>query len=301
VTSALLIGYNRPDNLIQRISEIEKNSVSHLYISLDKCDDQEISREVLKAVEDKVKSSRLGNNVTIWRQNSNLGLSQHIHWAISSVLEEEESVVIIEDDIRIGTSFVSKLCQGYSELSEKENFGTIGGFSGVPIINTQFRNHWRRSRYFSAWGWMVGRSTWDKYELVLPDGNLERQLSNSKSWQRLTATQQSTWLTRFEKVRKNPKLTWDYQMQFMTFKHDFINYLPLFRICENTGFNDPRSTNTIHKRPKWMQENVIYDRSFAESHLPNVLEPLMSSIDSFTISGDSNLRKKVNILRQRRS
>jgi hypothetical protein len=148
---------------------------------------------------------------------------------------------------------------------------------------------------------MVGRHTWSKYEQFLPHGDLDAELSKSQSWALLTPIQKTTWLTRFEKVRSYPKLTWDYQMQFMTFKYDLTHHLPLFRICENTGFNDLRSTNTVNRKPKWMQENRIYDREFTQKELPDSILTLMNHIDSFTISGDSNLRKSLNRLKQRLS
>jgi hypothetical protein len=299
VTSVLLIGYNRPENIVQRIKELEKNVIENLYISLDKCLDPLIAKEVLTAAEESVTKSSLSKNTTIWRQDRNLGLSNHICWAIKKVLEDKSELIVIEDDIRISNDFVSQMSDCYSEHSGEKDLGTVGGFSGVPIIYDTMKNYWRQSRYFSAWGWMIGRETWSLYEQFLPQGDLEAQLSNSQNWALLSPIQRTTWLQRFDKVRNNPSLTWDYQMQYMTFKYDLKHILPLFRICENVGFHDPRSTNTVNRKPRWMQDDKIYERAFSEAELPRVFDEFLNHVDAFTISGDSNLRKKINNLRKK--
>jgi hypothetical protein len=84
----------------------------------------------------------------------------------------------------------------------------------------------------------------------------------------------------------------------MTFKYDVAHYLPLYRICENVGFNDIRSTNTKNLQPKWMQSSVIYEREFSQKLLPDFLSKLGSNVDTFTISGDSKLRKSINNVRR---
>lgn len=253
---------------------------------------------MLDAVDEAASHSSMASRITLWQQSQNLGLSRHIKSAIDKSLELEEQVVVLEDDIRIGNKFISELDTANRKLNSAQKFATVGGFSGFPIVGNIAKNYWRKSNYFSAWGWMAGRETWAKYQLILPDGDFNDHFSESQSWRYLTSIQQDTWIRRFEKVRTNPELTWDYQMQYMTFKYDLQHLLPLFRICENVGFDDVRSTNTRNKKPKWMQSTVLYERDFSTDDIPEYFNRILGSVDSFTISGDSALRKQINRLRQ---
>jgi len=298
MTAILLIGYNRPENIIKRVAEISKNGPSHLYISLDKCEDERISNAMKDAVEKAAENYHDPSRITFTRQVENLGISNHIRVAIDKTLETEKQIAILEDDISVGSKFLSQLEAGYESVVKGTNVGTIGGFSGVPILINPIRNYWRKSKYFSAWGWMVDADTWSKYLPVIPDGDIEMQLKNSNSWNHLSSVQRKTWVGRFEKVRKFPRLTWDYQMQYTTFKFDLVHTLPLFRICENEGFADSRSTNTRNPRPKWMQSEIICESEFSHGELPWPSQLVLDQVDSFTISGDSGLRKGVNKVRR---
>ena len=293
----LLIGYNRPENILHRVAEISLNKPTKLYISIDKSPEENVSREMSMAVERAASLSNISDQIIVWNQKKNLGLAQHIKTAIDKSLELEERIIVLEDDIRIKDSFAAQLSSGYELLHGTGDFATIGAFSGVPIIGNHTKNFWRGTNYFSAWGWMIGRDIWSKYQINLPAGDMQNHLKNSDSWNGLSSTQKETWLIRFEKVRNNHQLTWDYQMQYMTFKYDLKHYLPLFRICENVGFADPRSTNTRNSQPKWMQSSLIYSREFSAKPLPRRTELFFRKVDSFTISGDSKLRKIVNKVR----
>lgn len=299
MTAVLLVGYNRPENLLQRITELSRNRPEKLYISIDGSDNSVIRTGISESIETGAKLYFDPKTLNVNIMPRNLGLSSHIDTAVSKILETEENVLVLEDDIRITETLVSQLSSGFREFSKSPNFGTIGGFSGVPIYSEAKRNYWRQTPAFSAWGWMIGRHSWSKYSLQIPKGDLEEQLKKSKSWHSLSKTQKNTWLHRFGKVQANPSLTWDYQMQFMCFKYDHFNVLPLFRICENVGFADSRSTNTKNAKPVWMQDHVLFQGEFNKSLSPFPSKILSKHVDSFTISGDSYMRKRINILRQR--
>jgi hypothetical protein len=298
VSAVLLLGYNRPENIVQRIQEISANKPKHLYLSIDGAESREIRKSIKSAVETSLNEYHDPKAVSVYFRDSRLGLSRHILTAMDTVLETEDKVIVLEDDIKIGSSFVSQLTAGFNTFSDNPRFGTAGGFSGVPITFSKLNNYWRTTRYFSAWGWMTNVRNWEKYQFMLPPGDINNQLRDSKSWQDLNRRQQEVWLHRFDKVRKNPELTWDFQVQYLSFKYDLINVLPLFRICENVGFGDSRSTNTKSPKPKWMQSGIVSTSSFRGSLSTAASNLIASHIDSFAISGDSSLRQNLNWIRR---
>ena len=98
-------------------------------------------------------------------------------------------------------------------------------------------------------------------------------------------------MRRFEKVAKNPMFTWDYQMQFMSFKYDLDHILPVFRISDNEGFDDERSTNTKSLRPRWMGKVVKVSDNLIVRSVPATLNKLFERVDSVTIAGDSKVKQ----------
>jgi hypothetical protein len=299
VTAVLLLGYSRPESILQRINEIASNNPSHLYVSIDKSESPEIRKSVRLAVESALNQYPNPTSVSVTFRDSRLGLSSHITTALNSILENERRIIILEDDIKIGPTYLTQMTKGYETFSDNPNFGTIGGFSGVPIPRSDVNNYWRRTKYFSAWGWMTSVATWEKYQLNLPPGDINNQLRRSESWMMLSDRQKKTWLYRFEKVRNNPGLTWDFQMQYLSFKFDLFNVLPVFRICENLGFGDSRSTNTKEAKPKWMQSDTLCTSSI-KAEIPSRASNFLSKhVDSFTISGDSSIRQNINWIRRK--
>jgi hypothetical protein len=285
--------------MVQRIREIGSNKPHHFYISIDKSESSEIRKSVKFAVENALTKYPDPTAVSVYFRNSRLGLSSHITTALNALMEVEEEVIILEDDIKVDPMYLAQLATGYETFSGHPGFGTIGGFSGVPIPGFDFGNYWRKTKYFSAWGWMTNRSTWEKFQLNLPSGDFDNQLADSTSWNTLNRRQQRTWIYRFEKVRSNPGLTWDFQMQYLSFKYDLFNVLPLFRICENVGFGDVRSTNTKDAKPKWMQSDLLCT-SEMRGEIPEMRSNFLSDhVDAFTIAGDSSIRQNLNWVRRK--
>jgi len=296
VSCVLLIGYNRPEYLSRRIQELSLNAPSKLIISLDGHTEKRVQSEVLKSVESEVAKHLNSTEVEIVSKSRNLGLSLHVVTAIAEVLSQIDRVVVIEDDIRIGANFLQNLEWASNNISSNQRVATIGGFSPISGGKDGSRNAWRVTRYFSAWGWSISADVWQHYRREISVKKELSSLENSTQWNSLSRFQKNVWLERFSKVEINPNLTWDYQMQFMSFAHDFSHVLPIRRICENEGFNDSRSTNTRNPRPRWMGESAIHRTQINETST-ELISKVLERLDSFTISGDSRMRKELNRLK----
>lgn len=289
----LLLGYKRTENIASRLLELSKNLEVPIVISIDGGISPSEKQEILIEVASFEKLYGRKVQDTIFRPK-NLGLAQHLQTAISEVLANFNFCIIIEDDVSIAPNFVSTL-QESSKIFERKEILTIGGFSPfIPYTNARVsRNLFRESRYFSAWGWMISKEKWAEYELQLPKLQIEHALSTSTTWKKLSKNQRKIWLRRFNKVAtKNPS-TWDFQMQFLSFKKDLLNVLPVYQICDNLGFNDVRSTHTIGKRPKWMKNpGQLRSESFNIDKVVSIETKagrFLNFLDSVYISGDARI------------
>ena len=284
----LLLGYNRHDLLEKRVKEISKLEVEKVYISIDGGEESHKSEMISLILE--IPSIFLKDTeVKIIHHENNLGLTKHITSAISKVLEENENLIVVEDDIAINSSFYKNMSNGLNMLKKMGTRGLVSGFSPINYSGSyHLQNKWRKSIYFSCWGWGCNRDTWARYESNLSDIDLDEALKNSHAWNSLSSWQKSLWKSRFRRVQQNESYTWDLQMQFASFANEFTNLVPLFRFTDNEGFNDVRATHTKEPKPKWMKnksknEQDIYD--FAGI----ITSKLFGIIDALTIVGDSRL------------
>ena len=298
----LLIGYNRPELLIKRINELICTSVQDIYISIDGKPSEE-NKEVIKYV--KLLEKTANKNIVIQQQGERLGLAAHITSSITKVFKNYEHIIVLEDDIVISPNFYTNMINGFKIQKTTGIKGTVGGFSALSRYDKGFqlrKNKWRVTKYFSCWGWGCSSEVWADYELDLNRVSVKHDLLKSHTWQSLSSFQKNLWENRFKKIQSNPFFTWDIQFQFLSFKENFENLLPVFRFIDNEGFNDIRATHTKETKPRWMLSSKIDNSQILAPSIgwkSNIFEKL---IDSNTIAGDTrilsywnNIKKSVHV------
>ena len=285
----LILGFNRPEFVEQRVKQLGSNPPFRVHISVD----GGISSEIRKRYES-MENALDKNYFKIDYKDTNLGLVKHLTGAISKLLVSYEFVIVVEDDVRISENFISVVAKNLKE-NKNPRIATWGGYSPIHSIRALERfNCWRETRYFSAWGWGISRRHWSYYTTEIHFELLDQELMHSKTWGGLSLFQKRVWKSRFRKVSDNPNFTWDYQMQYMTFKYDFLHKLPIMRLTDNEGFDDARSTNTKLQRPKWMGKISVARMPIKNKSAWGAINALLVFLDSLLLSGDSKVLKPEN-------
>lgn len=287
-TAILVLGFNRPEFLSQQLQFLTSNNFGNLFASID-CDiSGNIDREILEV-------SKQFNEMVHWNfRRKHLGIGNHLPFAVNELFKNYDNVIILEDDIRISPKV---LHSGINLLSKKlpDRIFTIGFFGALPskkIFHHFFGdNVWRETNFFSSWGWGVQKESWEHYSQFLDSKNLELSLASSQKWKDLRQVSKERWIARFRKVSNYPNLTWDYQMQYATFKEDLVHLLPVYRSADNIGFNDLRSINTKSLKPFWYIGETY--TNLVSGHLTNFgfKSKLLQFVDRITWAGDIVLRR----------
>lgn len=139
------------------------------------------------------------------------------------------------------------------------------------------------------WGWVATQHNWINYDFDISRRDISRELAESCSWNELSRFQKSVWLSRFHRAQSDPLLTWDIQMQYFSFQHDYVNFVPLFRVVENLGFNDPRAAHTKSKKPRWFRTTDPRNAITPTIKMKNSFSRVGNVIDSVTLAGDSRI------------
>jgi GT2 family glycosyltransferase len=238
----LLIGYNRPDYIRNRLEELSQSHIvpSKVLVSLDGL----TASDSFETSESDLAKASYPFEISVIRRPKNLGCSKHIVLAVSEVLSEHKTCIVIEDDVVVGRSFVGAISSAFAIMEENKNIGIAGGFSPFPrSFHPRARNSWRLSPYFSAWGWGTTSDFWKNFESFTDSPVNEQSLMNSPLWKSLSERKKQIWMKRFERG------VWDFNVQYTLFQHSRFVLLPKYRVIDNVGFADLRSTHTKHVRP----------------------------------------------------
>jgi hypothetical protein len=248
----IVFAFNRPEMLRRRLVEISHIEPPQVLVSVDFKDDQTMG-EMKSVVAEFSKRWPMNSRLRHHFHERNQGLVRHITDTISESLKSNDCVIVIEDDISISRSFYDSALEYMNSENLRKSYASFGGFSAIPNVRFLEKiNMFRTTPYFACWGWTVTKENWIGYRSNLKDIQISEELSRSRIWNELSRTQQNTWLGRFGKAAANPANTWDIQFQFHSFVIDKFNLSPVFRLVDNEGFGDRRSTHTKAGRPRML-------------------------------------------------
>jgi hypothetical protein len=289
-TALLLIGYNRPELLFKRISEIAVMNLDHIYISIDGGNDSH-SKEMIELIKSARSLLSKSKTLSITHHEKNLGMSKHITESITSVLDSHDSVAVVEDDIKLNEYFFRNICNGLDILRDRKALGTVSAFSPLNFKGEKIvKNTWRSTPYFYCWGWGCTKESWENYRMEINDSDLAVSLSNSNSWDRLSDHQKNYWISKFNKAKMNSEFTWDYQLQYISFKYNYLNLAPKYRFINNEGFNDIRAVHTKGNKP-FLLRNHARNFQIIEKETNRLLNRLLQKLDSNLYVRDSQISR----------
>lgn len=193
--------------------------------------------------------------VSVIKREKNLGCTDNTIISVGEVLDEYKTVIVLDDDVSVAPVFYEQMVLAINhflncKINSKNKVLTIGGFS--PFFNnrrnyfTRYvlpKNKWRSTKYFHSWGWATSRDFWLNLKRLNNGSiNFDEMFSNSQQWRQLSDRKKAIWKRRFGR-------SWDYEIQGNLFLQDGVNIFPYYRIIQNQGLGDPRSTHTKFKKP----------------------------------------------------
>jgi len=285
-TAILLVGYNRPELIQIQLEVLLETELDNVIVTID-CDQHgNVNSEIRELSVGKYSCFR-------WVfQEEKRWVGGHIPFMVTRLLSEFDNCVVIEDDVQISNK---ALISGINLLSTElpKDCLTIGFFGALPynpFTRLIFgRNKWRKTEYFSAWGWATQREVWPKYSSLLDRTKIDEELQRSQLWQKKDEKSKVRWNRRFNVVADSPKFTWDFQMAYATYKHQCFHLLPIYRNADNVGFFDYRSTNTLTKRPRWYIGDSCCEDINKAIDKCGFRYRILQILDKVTWSGDSTL------------
>ena len=172
----LLIGYNRPELLQNRIIELKNSLVTNIYISIDGgVESSTFEMEEVKALAKNILNNK---KLTLNHHERNLGPVLHCTNEIAKVLKLHKYVIVVEDDVKMSKNFIINMVVGLNKLEELGLRGIVSGYS--PLFRDTFNNKWRKTHICFLWGWACSSDVWKFYNYDLGTTEVEKRLLQSK-------------------------------------------------------------------------------------------------------------------------
>ncbi len=245
VVPILIIGFNRPEFLANLISIVRKVAPEKVYLAIDG-PRQGNSNEFDQVVASRATAELLdwGCNVETLFHDENLGCGGAVTSALSWFFENEESGIILEDDLEPTLEFF-KYCEVMLDRYRGDaSVMSIAGSNFVPIDFFDPLTDYHFSRYPHVWGWATWRRTWNEYRFDI--SNWESEISYFKLWRAsgmslLTALY---FAHTFNRIKKQNLDTWDAQLMLQALISGALTVTPNRNLVENQGFDSKTATHT---------------------------------------------------------
>ncbi|MCE9623086.1 MAG: hypothetical protein K8R99_12145 [Actinomycetia bacterium] len=246
----LLLGFNRPERIIDLIESLRMTSPPIVRIAIDgpratHPDDPRRVGETRAAVE---RIDWTADVDTLIR-DTNLGLERAVPEAVSWVLDEFESVIVIEDDVGVGPQFVEFATRALQAFEDRPEVFHVSGYNVVPhdkLSNPAATA--RLSRVPESFAWATWRRAWQHYDPKLTWGSDCSIAELSEVLQSRTAA--IRWKQNFALARHGRISSWAYRWIASIWSHDGYCLSPNRNLITYRGYSGGTHTR---RRARWTE------------------------------------------------
>lgn len=238
----LFLIFNRPEPTREVFEAIRAYQPARLYVAADGPRPEKggewalcaETRSVLKGVDWDCKVETL-------LRDQNLGCGTAVSEAIYWFFDQEEEGIILEDDCLPAPSFFSFCEEMLDRYRDQPEVGSVSGNNFLPR-GLHMEQPYGFSKYVQIWGWATWRRFWKNYDFKL--------VGDWEEWEKIirrvnpVQNQANYWLQIFKTLRAGLIDTWDYQVMFSSWRHEYVHIFPSRNLVANLGYGtDATHTN----------------------------------------------------------
>ena len=244
--AVLIIGFRRPDLILQLARIVSAANPSRIYVSIDGARPGVVGESARVAEVIEVVGQFAWSSPLLMRTaEANLGAGVHVKSAIDWFFEAEPHGIILEDDCHPNPSFFDYA--NFMLDNPPANVMSVAGFYPAPVKVGDAAPA-VRSRYPMTWGWATWASEWRKYKFQL--GDWRRELSPAALFEigRGEPWFVRYWSERFDNLSTGNRNIWDYQWVFAVWANGGRGVFPRRNLIENVGFGKESTHSFIRRR-----------------------------------------------------
>jgi hypothetical protein len=226
----LILGYMRFEGILRNLEACQKAGVSRVYLALDgpkDFDSQEFQNHELNRIQNFADTHAI--KLRLRQRHSNAGLAVAVIEGISWFFENEEYGAILEDDLKISTSFFHFVVQALEAFKDDPNIALVSGNN----FQLDTPSHQVSAAHYPLiWGWASRRDVWNDFLL-----SLRSPLISKINW-KLPLSVNAFWWTAARQSRDGLVDSWAMSFSNYVRMRGLICVLPPVNLISNTGVDD---------------------------------------------------------------
>jgi hypothetical protein len=230
-----LFAFNRPQELAKTIEALQKNYLaqqSQLFVFVDG-PRTALDLPMVQEVHSIVKGITGFKSISIHSAEVNKGLASSVISGVNSVLEMNDSVIVLEDDLVTSPNFLDFINQGLQFYKNNSRVFSISGWS----LNLSALKNWEEDFYahrrMSSWGWGMWKDRWERINW---DKSYYAKFQHNKSVQRNFGQISSDMPQMLLNYLNGKNSSWAIRACFAQFELDMYTMAPSKTKVNNIGF-----------------------------------------------------------------
>jgi hypothetical protein len=235
-SALLLLGFNRPEKMRFFLNALVPTQLKNrnLYVSVDgpRNDlDKALVQEVLRIIHEYAAQHRLP--ITVWAGKNNLGCKLSVSGAITKVLNQEETIIVLEDDCIPSASFIP-FCD--TLLVKYLNDTSIMHISGSNLKHepVDIQESYYFSKYPLIWGWATWKRAWKDYDPHVTSWTDHKAEFMKRTHFPNTA---KNWALKLQRASDGSLDSWAFQWLYTILMKQGACITPKFNMIKNIGFD----------------------------------------------------------------
>lgn len=235
----ILFVYNRPDHTrktLEAIANAELSKQSDLFIFADgpKWDASQDTLIEIQTVRSLLKEKKWCNNVNIIESESNKGLAASIISGVTSIINQYEKVIVLEDDIVIGKYFLEYMNNALEKYKNDQKVWHITGWRSP--VKKQKNNSSFLYPVMDCWSWGTWKNRWNYFK---KDTDYYLANFSKKMIQRFNINGSDPGMWNQIELNKDGKInTWAIFWYASIFEHQGLCLAPTKSLVKNIGFDN---------------------------------------------------------------
>lgn len=269
-----MFAYNRPNHLLRCLNSLLTNPESsesslHIFVDGPKSDkDRELVEQCVK-----ISQGIAGfKSLKVVVSDENLGLAQSIRKGVASIFKDNDTIIVIEDDLVVASTALNFLNSGLDKYGLSDKVASIQLFQYPVNIDLEDPVFLRGA---DCWGWATWKKNWANVEFN-PE-KLLNQLSQNRNDFNLGGS------ARFYEMLQNLMLqaidSWAICWHASMYLEEKLSLYPPKSLCLNTG-SDGSGTHAASvdyfsvdlgdskewSLPTKIEEGVLYRKAMSDFH-----------------------------------
>jgi hypothetical protein len=238
--SALLIAYQRPDNVKRILSEVVSAGIKEIFVSVDypkvpNVESLQRHEEVIKIVQGLSLNPTLQVNLSVFSQNVGCGVA--VTTACDWFFNSAGFGIVLEDDCIPTSGFFTYMQFALKQLESTADIYVASGTRLHPFVEDG--TQWELNTFPIFWGW---GSSADKWKSI--SSQMREPLPPLKRYPKPFSVRSVYWRAGSRRVREGYVDTWDTIISEIFHRLNLRNLSPGKSLVNNVG-NDQHATHDM--------------------------------------------------------